>query len=236
MTQLLASVCTPAEASMALDAGVDIIDLKDPAQGALGALSLDMIKEIVQLINGRVPVSATIGDIPLESECTMFAIEHTARQGVDIVKVGFFGSGAHGNFLENAQTLTEKGIKLVAVLFADQKPEVELLHHLKKAGFYGVMMDTANKGDKSLLDHVSTCRLREFLRNAHQIGLKTGLAGSLQLADIPVLAPLNPGYLGFRGALCEQLLRRSNLLKSSLMKARSMLQESNSMAEYVGRA
>ena len=37
MTQLLVSVKNVEETFIALDAGVDIIDLKDPANGALGA-------------------------------------------------------------------------------------------------------------------------------------------------------------------------------------------------------
>lgn len=236
MTKLLASVCTPAEALMALDAGVDIIDLKDPAQGALGALSLGMIKEIVQLIDGRVLVSATIGDIPAESPRAMLAIEHTASLGVDIVKVGFFSGGGYGSFLANARSLTEKGIRLVAVLFADQDPDIGILHQLKKAGFFGVMMDTANKNDKNLKDYISIDGLKEFLTTAHQLGLETGLAGSLQLVDIPLLAPLGPSYLGFRGGLCEQLARGGNLQQGSLIQAKNMLQESNSITEYAGWA
>lgn len=236
MSKLLASVCTPAEALMALDAGVDIIDLKDPAQGALGALSLDMIKEIVQLIGGRVPISATIGDIPVGSESTMYAIEHTALQGVDIVKVGFFSGGQYGSFLEKASTLTERNVKLVAVLFADQEPDIRVLHQLKKAGFFGVMMDTVNKSEKNLQDYVSVRDLIEFLKIAHQLGLETGLAGSLRLADIPVLAALSPGYLGFRGALCEQSIRSRSLHEGNVFKAKKMLRESNSKIEYAGWA
>ena len=236
MTKLLVSVSTPAEALMALNAGVDIIDLKDPAQGALGALPMDIIKELIRLIGGRVPVSATIGDIPVDSAATVFAMEQTANLGVDIVKVGFFGDYKSDRFLEDTRALTEKGIKVVAVLFADHKFEMGLLHQLKMAGFFGVMLDTANKNGKNLYDYLAMDELKDFVRIAHQTGLESGLAGSLRLADIPVLAPMNPGYLGFRGALCVQGDRRSALRQSSLVKAMNMLQESNSMFEYAGWA
>ena len=43
MTRMLASVCTIKEAQIVLREGVDIIDLKDPKSGALGALDLDTI-------------------------------------------------------------------------------------------------------------------------------------------------------------------------------------------------
>ena len=42
MTRMLASVATLQEARLAAECGVDIIDLKNPAAGALGALPLDM--------------------------------------------------------------------------------------------------------------------------------------------------------------------------------------------------
>jgi dihydroneopterin aldolase len=65
MTLFLASVRDAAEAEMALACGADIIDLKDPSQGALGAVSLDAIASTVRCVAGRAPVSATIGDLPL---------------------------------------------------------------------------------------------------------------------------------------------------------------------------
>jgi uncharacterized protein (UPF0264 family) len=48
MTGVLASVVSPAEAQIALAAGAEIIDLKDPAAGALGALAPRTIAAIVE--------------------------------------------------------------------------------------------------------------------------------------------------------------------------------------------
>src|SRR5262245_29278297 len=65
-TLFLASVRDAAEAELAIGAGADIVDLKDPEGGALGALPPATIEACVRAIGGRVPVSATIGDLPLE--------------------------------------------------------------------------------------------------------------------------------------------------------------------------
>ena len=54
MTLFLASVRDMAEAETARLAHADIIDLKDPALGALGAVDLATTKRVVDLIAGRV--------------------------------------------------------------------------------------------------------------------------------------------------------------------------------------
>lgn len=51
MTQLLISVKNVEEALIALNCGVDIIDLKDPNIGALGALNLDTSQQILQKVH-----------------------------------------------------------------------------------------------------------------------------------------------------------------------------------------
>jgi uncharacterized protein (UPF0264 family) len=232
MTGLLASVCNREEAMLALEAGVDVIDLKNPDEGALGALPLQTIANIVRLVNGKSVVSATIGDLPMRPEAIVFGIEHTASQGVDIVKVGFFGTYGHEACIKAVQPLAVAGAKIMAVLFADHEPDLNILPRLKAAGFYGAMLDTASKCEKNLVDHLSMEKLRGFLKRAHELGLQTGLAGSLKLSDIPPLAALQPGYLGFRGALCDMQERSGALLQSRLEEAKKLLHESNKTAGY----
>ena len=53
MPKLLVSVRNAHEAGLALDAGVDLIDVKEPSRGALGAASPRHIHEILRLVNGR---------------------------------------------------------------------------------------------------------------------------------------------------------------------------------------
>ncbi|MDD1632684.1 MAG: (5-formylfuran-3-yl)methyl phosphate synthase, partial [Methylococcaceae bacterium] len=89
MTGMLASVNSLAEALLALSADVDIIDLKQPALGALGALDIDTVKQIVAGIYGRCPVSATIGDMPMQPDPVFNAVKAMAETGVDYIKIGF---------------------------------------------------------------------------------------------------------------------------------------------------
>lgn len=203
MTGMLASVTTANEAELVLETGADIIDLKDPAAGALGALPAATIREIVAAVAARRPVSATVGDLPMQAEIVSAAVAATAGLGVDIVKVGLFADGDREGCLKALGAHAARGIRLVAVMFADQRPDLALVERARDLGLYGVMLDTADKRGGGLRRHLDNLQLAEFVRRARAARLICGLAGSLQLADIPALLPLKPDYLGFRGALCS---------------------------------
>ena len=124
MTGMLASVNSLAEARLVLQAGVDIIDLKQPEQGALGALALADVRAIVQEVNGRCPISATVGDLPMQPELVYNAVKVMADTGVDYVKIGFFPGGDWQGTIDK---LSGQKTKLIAVLFADTQPDFAIL-------------------------------------------------------------------------------------------------------------
>ncbi|MBC7943727.1 MAG: (5-formylfuran-3-yl)methyl phosphate synthase [Burkholderiales bacterium] len=212
---VLASVLSMAEAKTALAAGVDIIDLKNPATGALGALPLSDIAAIVRMIGGRRPVSATIGDLPMQAGLICEAVERTAAAGVDFIKIGLFDNGDARDCLNALRPLARCG-QLVAVLFADRDLDWDLIDYAAASGFAGVMLDTADKSSGGLRSHLSALALGEFVRNARAHGMFIGLAGKLQLADIPFLLPLAPDYLGFRGALCAGFERAAAIDENAI--------------------
>jgi uncharacterized protein (UPF0264 family) len=139
MTKILISVTSIAEAQLALDNGADIIDLKDPSAGALGALPLPLIQEIVSHVNGRKLVSATIGDLIMQPDLILQSVALLAATKVDYIKIGFFETVDFQSCLNALQTVTQNGVKLIAVLFAEYKYPEGLLDLIKKAGFIGVM-------------------------------------------------------------------------------------------------
>lgn len=228
MTRLLASVTSVAEAAMALEGGADIIDLKNPQQGALGALSLSTIKEIVDFVGGRAPVSATIGDLPMQPAIVAGRVRETAGTGVDIVKIGLFGHEGHAECIAAVSALTSTGVRVVAVLFADALPDFATLPQLAQAGFHGAMLDTSDKKKGRLVDCLSQHVILNFVLTASRLGLLTGLAGSLRLDDVQALAALEPDYLGFRGALCLDGDRNAAFDPARLRKISCLLREYNS--------
>ena len=204
MSGMLASVNSLEEALLVLQANVDIIDLKQPEHGALGALDLQSVKEIVQVIKQKTLVSATVGDLPMLPELVFNAVQDMAATGVDYVKIGFFPEGDHRAVIEKLAMLTGQGRALIAVLFADARLDFNLLGALKNAGFKGVMLDTMDKKAGSLTQLMSLPEINHFVSLARDFDLLCGLAGSLRHNDIAPLLPLKPDYLGFRGALCQR--------------------------------
>ncbi|MDO9423814.1 MAG: (5-formylfuran-3-yl)methyl phosphate synthase [Methylobacter sp.] len=225
MTGMLASVNSVEEALLALSANVDIIDLKQPALGALGALETDIVKNIVVAINGRCPISATVGDLPMQPEIVYQAVTEMAETGVDYIKIGFFPGGDWQRTLKKLATFP-RTMNLIAVLFADTQPDIAIIDAIKNAGFKGVMLDTMNKTNGSLTQAMAKADIAQFVRLAKDRSMLCGLAGSLRLNDIAELIPCQPDYLGFRGALCLDHNRTAQLNGSSIRQIKQAIDQS----------
>lgn len=218
MTGILASVNSMAEALLVLSADVDIIDLKQPALGALGALDIATVKQIVAGIDGRCLVSATIGDLSMQPDPVFNAVKAMAETGVDYIKIGFFPGDDWQGTVEKLSALTGQNIALIAVLFADMQPDLAIMGLLKDAGFTGVMLDTMNKQKGSLTELMAKMEIAQFVIQAKDRQLLCGLAGSLRLEDITELMPYQADYLGFRGALCQEHNRVGQLNKQAVIQ------------------
>ncbi len=223
MAGMLASVENLTEALQVLAAGVDIIDLKSPSKGALGALPIELVKEIVLAVDGRLPVSATIGDLPMYPKQVGDAVEAMASTGVDYVKIGFFPDGDWQKTIIHLAPLAAEGVRLVAVLFGDLNPRLDQIPALAISGFSAVMLDTMDKRAGSLTQVCTMDFLQSFIIEAKAYGMLCGLAGSLRQTDIPALLDLQADYLGFRGALCIQQNRTSKIEGKALHDIRAML-------------
>lgn len=227
MTGFLASVDNLQDAIIANQYGADIIDLKDPSQGALGGLSIEDIQSIIDHLWEKATISATVGDLDADVSQILEKIKQVADTGVDYVKVGMFSQQHIDECLPAFEYFARSGVKIIAVLFADSEFDIELtVKACKKARLSGVMMDTAGKKAGSLLLHRTLNELSTFIKTAKQLGLLTGLAGSLRQEDIAQLLPINPNYIGFRTALCENLTRTANISISAVENIRNQIPRS----------
>lgn len=223
MTGMLASVTSIEEAKIVLNAGVDIVDIKNPHEGALGALETNAVKRIVQFVNQETLTSATIGDIDSNDPELLNYIINMSRTGVDYVKVGLFTEEASDYFIDIIKQAIKKDIKLVIVLFAENYKGVESIKPLMQTGISGIMIDTKKKQSKNLCAILDTNVLNEFVNLAKENNLLTGLAGSLKQQDVNSLLKLNADYLGFRGALCSQSDRTSYVNEEQVKKIRNSI-------------
>ncbi|HEY0780280.1 MAG TPA: (5-formylfuran-3-yl)methyl phosphate synthase, partial [Gemmatirosa sp.] len=116
---LLVSVANATEAVSALDGGADLIDAKNPTAGALGAVTLDVLRAICGAVGDARPVTAALGDAA--DQRTVARDAHAfATAGAALVKVGFAGvtdpdrAATLGAAAVRAASLGGAGVVLVA--------------------------------------------------------------------------------------------------------------------------
>jgi len=213
-TQLLVSVRDAAEANIALAAGVDWIDVKEPAAGPLGAASPETIAAVFKTIGGRAPASAALGELA-EWNRSPFEIPRPPGGRPLHVKLGLAGCGRDvgwGDRWRRTVAALPGHVRPVAVIYADRRaahsprPQ-EILAAAGEVDCSAVLVDTYAKDGKCLLDHWNISTVVEFVRDARRRGMLVVLAGSLAADSIEVVAGARndgcPDYVAVRGAVCR---------------------------------
>ena len=225
-TRFLASVRDEAEALIALRAGADLIDFKEPSAGALGALDPLLLAKAVGEIAARAKTSATIGDLPMEAGLLRDAVTRIGAAGVDYVKLGVF-PGEHAETAIAELAPEARKHNLILVLFADAMPEFDAVTLAATIGAHGVMLDTMAKTGQSLLDNMEIEAIAEFVSRTRRHGLLAGLAGSLKPRHVAPLLTLEPSLLGFRSALCRDGARNASIDLEACVGIRSLIPSVN---------
>ena len=201
--RMLVSVRDVPEALAAAQAGADFIDLKDPADGALGGLGAERIAPIVAALRAHhpaLPISATIGDVaPSQIDEVLRRVAEVAACGVDYVKVGV---APGGQALLAALAACEA--QVVPVLLADAGVDMALVEAALALGaFPALMLDTADKGAGSLVERLDPAALFGFVAALRRHDCLSGLGGALRGVDVPALREIAPDFAGFRSAVCD---------------------------------
>lgn len=219
MTQLLVSVKNVEEALLAWAAGVDVIDLKDPNIGALGALDALMTQKIatqIDLSRQETPtqntmLSATVGENHSSKAILYNAIVEKSAAGIHLIKIAVNPYFEDDIFLSEIKTLINlHRLKLIAVFYAEKTIDYKLITRLADIGFYGVMIDTENKSN-SLISHMEKFDLQEIVNLCKKYGLVVGVAGSLKPQNVATLVKFKPTYIGFRSGICHQYVRNNGV-------------------------
>lgn len=231
MIKLLVSPIDLEEAQSSIKGGADIIDVKNPKEGSLGANFPWIIKNIEKLVrkHNGLEISATLGDFPNLPGTASLAALGLAYCNVDYIKVGLKGPKTKKDAIYFMKQLTRAvseyndKIKVVVAGYADFKrfgtidpiliPEVAIESNADVA-----MVDTGIKDGKNLFDFMSRQQLEKFIEIGSKKGITIALAGSIKKEHIPELKEIGPDIIGLRGAACEANDRVNGKIRVELVK------------------
>ncbi|MEM1659088.1 MAG: (5-formylfuran-3-yl)methyl phosphate synthase [Candidatus Jordarchaeales archaeon] len=227
--KLLVSPIDEVEALEAVAGGADIIDVKNPSEGSLGANFPWVIRRVRKVVPRSVEVSATVGDVPFKPGTIALAALGAAVCGVDYVKVGLYGVSR----FEDAVYLSKQvvravkefspAVKVVIAGYADAARVGAIDPFLipavvEEAGADVAMVDTAVKDGNSLVDLWGESGITRFVSLAKSRGLSVALAGSLRKEELPLIAKLGADIVGVRGAACDGNDRLRGRITSSKVR------------------
>jgi uncharacterized protein (UPF0264 family) len=225
--RLLVSVVDADEAGQAAAAGADIVDVKNPAEGSLGAPTPAVIEAVRAAVPAELPVSAAIGDMPDLPGTAALAAHGAARSGATYVKVGLWGVSTEPDAVALLRAVREgaTGATVVAAAYADARrvahaplaPEL-LVGVSRAAGVRVCLLDTAVKDGRGLLEWLSPDALASLVGDAHAAGLEVALAGALRAEDLPAIRATGADIAGVRSAACVEG-RRSGPLDAARVRA-----------------
>lgn len=227
--QLLVSAINLEEAKQATLGGADILDVKNPKEGSLGANFPWIIREICDYANNQIIVSTTIGDVPYKPGTVSLAALGSAVSGSNYIKVGLYGPKNYEESLEIMDAVVktikeyDESITVVACGYADAYKVGSILPEdipkvAKDSNSDLAMLDTYIKDGHSLTDHMTTEQLQDFVNQSHEYGLKVALAGSVNKDDVAMLKSIGCDIMGVRGCVCTDGDRNNGTINRELVQ------------------
>ncbi|MGL6074615.1 MAG: (5-formylfuran-3-yl)methyl phosphate synthase [Fimbriiglobus sp.] len=205
--KLLISVRTPDEAGIALEGGADLIDVKEPAKGSLGMAHHETVAGVLEVVNGRVPVSAALGEW---SENILTEAHWHLELPLTYVKwglKGYIGGPGWGEDLLQTKREIPAGIEVVATAYADWEkaqsvPPLEVAKFAKRFRYKAFLLDTFQKDGRTLFDFMPVGDVIELIDSLKRGGVIVALGGSLKPEQVKLLGNLAPDYYAVRGSVC----------------------------------
>ena len=223
LTKLLVSVRNALEASIAAEFPIDIIDVKDPDRGALGAADSTILRQIIARIHQRRTTSLALGELRDWSPAAPGYRSKYSRRGEDpcgdvellthfeFAKIGLADmrsvSDWQARWIEFARTLPS-GVQPVGVAYLDHQvcncpPPAEILELVAEQPKSVLLLDTFSKLSGNSIELWGAATLKKFLASARQRKVMTVVAGSLRRSQLATLFWIEPDFIGVRGAVCH---------------------------------
>ena len=229
---LLISVRCPEEARVSLLHAIDVLDLKEPLEGALGAVSEGVIEKVLQLVE-RVKLeqppklSLAMGELAdwdferWSNLLDRYQSDHIRK--FCFLKIGLAGAQQLTDWQETWSRLfagLPESTQPVVVAYLDRLPEVlERSSSMKDGGDRCPSIEqliefaqTQRQVSTILLDtrckqadlfaKINDQRLREIIAAANRAGLAVVVAGSVKIDSLPRVIRAGASLVGVRGAVC----------------------------------
>lgn len=203
---LLVSVRSVAEAISVAASPVEVIDLKEPHRGPLGACDPELWHRCGSECHFDGAWSAALGEadsalrlagrVPGE-----FAFAKAGSSGLDSAEalVGLWSS---------VRQRLAPTVALVAVAYADfaaarTLPPEQVLAEAIRHRLQTLLVDTFVKDGRTSLDHLGVDRLRLLAAAAARSGCDIVLAGGVTIDTLPTFVATGPRRIGVRGGVCR---------------------------------
>ena len=247
MPKLLVSVRNPIEAQLVARAGVEYIDIKEPANGSLGMAKPGTIRscyDVIQDVNPAIEVSCACGDV-IEVEQDAAGREDIG--GVTIVKMGLASLVDNRQWKQRwrfarkhfeASFSAKDGFRWVAVVYADAvnarspSPE-EIISIAAETECVGVLFDTFAKHSARLPDWITFDRLMNYCELIQSQRMFCAAAGQLRIEDVQLLAPTRLDIIAVRSAACEKGDRKAKISERRIRELLTCLDQNKTPAAPV---
>jgi len=230
---LMVSVINLEEVDIAILGGADILDVKNPLEGSLGAQVPHLIRQVRASAPASMKVSAALGDMPNLPGTAALASLGAATCGVDYIKVGLYGSKTEVDAIRLLSAVRQAieafpSIEVIAACYADFQ-RVNTLDPLllpkiaKKAGISGCLLDTAIKDGHNLFDFLAPEVVQSLVSEAHADNLLFAVAGALHAEHLPLALMTGADVVGVRTAACQDNRRTGQLDPEKIRRLRQQL-------------
>jgi uncharacterized protein (UPF0264 family) len=208
--RLLVSVVSAEEAARAVAGGADIVDVKDPGEGALGAPAPSVLSDVAQAVDAAVPLSVALGDLPDLPHTAALAARGAAISGANYVKVGLRGVRELERAVAMISAVADAvgpDTAVIAAAYADAEtldppafapswlPEL-----VERTGIAGALVDTFVKDGRGLYAWLAYDELADLIGRTRRTGAIFGVAGQLRRGE---LARVDADVVGVRSAVCR---------------------------------
>jgi uncharacterized protein (UPF0264 family) len=208
--KLLVSVISAEEAVNGLAGGADIVDVKDPREGPLGAPAPRVLADVVRRVGSAVPVSVALGDLPNLPHSAALAAHGAALSGAAYVKVGLRAMRELDEAVALMRSVREAAGRRAAVIaaaYADAGAldppalaPVWLPELVYRASISGALVDTFVKDGRGLYGWLSEPELTHLMARTHEAGGIFAIAGQLRRGQLRRVAA---DVVGVRSAVCR---------------------------------